>query len=122
MSTLAIFEPALCCPTGVCGTDVDPVLVQFSADVQALQAAGQAVQRHSLSQDPAAFAAQPEVLRAMEAGMDRLPIVTLDGQVVSTGLYPSRAQMEQLLARAAVAQAAQAAPAARACCAPGQCC
>ncbi len=122
MSTLAIFEPALCCPTGVCGTDVDPVLVQFSADVQALQAAGQAVQRHSLSQDPAAFAAQPEVLRAMEAGMDRLPIVTLDGQVVSTGLYPSRAQMEQLLARAAVAQPAQAAPAARACCAPGQCC
>ena len=40
MSRLEVFEPAMCCPTGVCGIDVDPVLVQFNADLKALEASG----------------------------------------------------------------------------------
>ena len=59
MSRLEVFEPAMCCPTGVCGIDVDPVLVQFNADLKALEASGVTVSRHSLSHDAAAFAAQP---------------------------------------------------------------
>lgn len=93
MPKLEVFEPAMCCPTGVCGVNVDPVLVQFNADLQALAQSGVQVVRHSLAQEPAAFAAHPEVLKAMEAGMDRLPIVTVDGRIVSTGLYPSKAQL-----------------------------
>ena len=34
MSKLEVFDPAMCCSTGVCGVDVDPVLVQFAADLQ----------------------------------------------------------------------------------------
>jgi len=68
MSRLDVFEPAMCCPTGVCGIDVDPVLVQFNADLKALEASGVTVSRHSLSHDAAAFAAQPLVLREIEAG------------------------------------------------------
>jgi Arsenical resistance operon protein ArsD len=93
MSKLEVFEPAMCCPTGVCGVNVDPVLVQFNADVQALGQAGVEVVRHSLSHDAAAFTANAEVLKAMGEGMDRLPIVTVDGHVVSTGMYPSKAQL-----------------------------
>ena len=37
MKTLTVFDPAMCCSTGVCGSDVDQVLVDFSADVQWLK-------------------------------------------------------------------------------------
>jgi hypothetical protein len=55
------------------------------------------VLRHSLSHDAAAFAANPDVVKEIEAGMDRLPVVTVDGHIVSTGMYPSRAQLLQKL-------------------------
>lgn len=97
MSTLDVFEPAMCCPSGVCGVDVDPVLAQFGADLQALAEAGVTVQRHSLSHAPQAFAAQPEVLRELQAGVERLPIVVVDGRIASTGVYPGKLQMMRLL-------------------------
>ncbi|WP_395701974.1 arsenite efflux transporter metallochaperone ArsD [Aquabacterium sp.] len=93
MRKLEVFEPAMCCPTGVCGVSVDPVLIQFNADLQALAQQGVEIARHSLSHAPAAFAAHAEVVKEMAAGMDRLPIVTIDGHIVSTGVYPSKAQL-----------------------------
>lgn len=33
MSRVEVFEPALCCATGICGEDVDQQLVAFSADL-----------------------------------------------------------------------------------------
>ena len=35
MKKLEVFDPAMCCPTGVCGVDVDPALAQFAADLKA---------------------------------------------------------------------------------------
>lgn len=32
-ASIEIFEPALCCSTGVCGPEVDESLVRFAADV-----------------------------------------------------------------------------------------
>jgi hypothetical protein len=93
MKKLEIYEPAMCCSTGVCGVDVDPVLVQFVADLQWLAEQGVEVARHNLSQDPQAFASNPNVVKEMEAGMDRLPILVVDGHVVSTGIYPTRDQL-----------------------------
>lgn len=93
MSKLEVFEPAMCCPTGVCGVEVDAVMVQFNADLQALSQAGVEVVRHSLSHDAAAFAGHADVVKEMAAGMDRLPIVTVDGRIVSTGIYPSKVQL-----------------------------
>jgi len=95
MKKLEIYEPAMCCSTGVCGIEVDPVLVQFAADLQWLAEQGVEVARHNLSQQPQAFAANPEVVKEMEAGIDRLPIVVVDGHVASTGVYLSRGQLAQ---------------------------
>lgn len=97
MKTLAVFDPAMCCASGVCGVEVDPVLAQFAADLKWVAEQGVAVSRHNLGQEPAAFAANPAVVKEMEAGMERLPVILIDGQVVSTGLYPSRAQLAQKL-------------------------
>jgi len=33
MTSIQVFDPALCCSTGVCGVDVDQQLIGFSADV-----------------------------------------------------------------------------------------
>lgn len=100
MKKLEIYEPAMCCSTGVCGVDVDPVLVQFVADLQWLTEQDVEVARYNLSQEPQAFAANPAVVKELEAGMERLPIVVVDGYVVSTGVYLSREQLAQKLALA----------------------
>ena len=97
MKKLEVFDPAMCCSTGVCGVDVDPVLAQFAADLQWVEAQGVAVARHNLGQEPQAFAANPAVVREMEAGIDRLPILAVDGHIVSAGMYPSRAQLAHKL-------------------------
>jgi hypothetical protein len=101
MKKLEIYEPAMCCSTGVCGVDVDPILVQFVADLQWLGEQGVDVARYNLSQQPQAFAANPAVVKEMEAGMERLPITCVDGQIVATGIYLSQAQLAQKLGLAA---------------------
>ena len=97
MKKLEVFDPAMCCSTGICGVEVDPVLAQFAADLKWAEEQGIAVQRHNLGQEPQAFAANPAVLKEMEAGMERLPILAVDGDIVSTGMYPSRQQLAQKL-------------------------
>ncbi|MDR3518941.1 MAG: arsenite efflux transporter metallochaperone ArsD [Azospirillaceae bacterium] len=97
MKKLEVFDPALCCSTGVCGPAIDPVLAAFAADLKWLMAHGVIVQRYNLGQEPQAFAANPAIVKEMEAGMDRLPILAVDGHIVSTGIYLSRAQLAQKL-------------------------
>ena len=97
MKKLEVFDPAMCCSTGVCGVDVDPVLAQFAADLQWVEAHGVAVARYNLGQQPQAFVANPAVVKEMEGGMDRLPIIAIDGHIASTGMYPSRQQLAQKL-------------------------
>ena len=117
MKTLQVFDPAMCCSTGVCGVDVDPALAQFAADLQWAAEQGVAVSRHNLGQEPAAFAAHAAVVKEMEAGMERLPVILIDGQVASTGLYPTRAQLVQKLGLEATAAAAPVS-AQKSCCSP----
>lgn len=97
MRTLEIYDPAMCCSTGVCGVDVDPVLVQFAADLKWAAEQGVEINRYNLGQEPQAFAANPAVLKEMEADMERLPIVVVDGRIVSTGAYLTRTQLAQKL-------------------------
>lgn len=97
MSNLEVFDPAMCCSTGVCGVEVDPLLVQFAADLKWAEAQGIKVARHNLGQEPQAFATNPAIVKEMETGMDRLPVIMIDGHIVSTGMYPSRQQLAQKL-------------------------
>lgn len=95
---LQVFDPAMCCPTGVCGPEVDPRLVQFAADLDWLKSQGVMVQRHSLAQSPAAFVENDQVKAALEEkGEGALPLVLTGGRVVSSGQYPNRAQLKEAL-------------------------
>lgn len=96
MKHIQIFDPALCCSTGVCGVDVDPALVSFSADVQWAQQNGVQIERFNLAQQPLAFAENPVVKGFLErSGADALPLVLIDGEVALAGRYPSRAELSR---------------------------
>jgi hypothetical protein len=88
MKSLKIYDPAMCCSTGVCGTDVDPELVKMATFLKNLDACAVKVERYNLSQEPAAYTTEKiaEVLK--EKGTDALPLVILDDEVISTGSYP----------------------------------
>ncbi len=90
MATIQVFDPPMCCPTGVCGPQVDPALVRFAADLDWLKGRGVAVERFNLAQTPAAFAGNPVVTAAMRARDDALPLLLVDGEVAFQGAYPAR--------------------------------
>jgi len=94
MPAIHVFEPALCCNTGVCGPEVDQALVDFTADLGHLKGLGADVQRHNLANDPSAFADSDTVRAFLKvAGSDGLPLTLVDGLTVMTGTYPAREQL-----------------------------
>jgi hypothetical protein len=94
MSEVRVFEPALCCNTGVCGPELDQSLVNFTADLHHVRDAGGDAARFNLASDPAAFAGNPVVVNFLQAaGSDGLPLVLVDGVTVLTGRYPTRAEL-----------------------------
>jgi RNA polymerase sigma factor (sigma-70 family) len=96
MPRFQVFDPPMCCSTGVCGAEVDPTLVRFAADLEWLKESGVEIERFNLAQAPAAFAANPVVAAALRGREDGLPLVLLDGKVVAQGSYPSREVLAEL--------------------------
>lgn len=94
MTTVQIFDPAMCCSTGVCGVDVDPALVTFAADVDWLKSQGVTVTRFNLGQQPQVFADDAQIRPLLQAQGDKaLPAVVVDGELKSSGRYPSRDEL-----------------------------
>lgn len=92
--SIQIFDPAMCCSTGVCGPDIDTKLVQFSSDLEWLKSKGSLVTRHNLSQNPGAFTQNDLVRDALTAkGEEALPLVIVDGKIVFSGSYPDRTEL-----------------------------
>jgi AhpD family alkylhydroperoxidase len=84
----------MCCSTGVCGPSVDPQLARFAADLDWLHSHGTTVERFSLSQQTRAFAEDDAVRAALEQkGEAALPLVKVDGEIKSSGTYPSRDEL-----------------------------
>lgn len=120
MKAIQVFDPALCCSTGVCGLDVDPSLVGFSADVDWARQQGATVERFNLAQQPAAFAENPAVRGYLErSGADSLPLILVDGEVALAGRYPRRAELARWAGLKGLA--APVAPA-ESCCSGSKCC
>ncbi len=97
MSVLQVFDPPMCCSTGVCGPEVDPVLSRFAADLDWLTSRGVEILRFNLSQQPQAFASNEVVMTALrEVGNDVLPLILVDGAVASQGRYPTREELAEM--------------------------
>jgi hypothetical protein len=120
MKTIQVFDPALCCSTGVCGVDVDQALVSFSADVNWAKQKGAQIERFNLAQQPMAFAENPAVKGFLErSGQEALPLILVDGEVALAGRYPNRAELARW---ANIAQAAADSKPANSCCSGSRCC
>lgn len=97
-SVVEVYDPPMCCPSGVCGPDPDPHLTRFSADLAWLRRKGVEVRRHSLTQEPLDFAKNADVKRLMtENNGSGLPVVLVDGKVMQHGTYPSRSELASWL-------------------------
>ncbi len=119
MKTIQVFDPALCCSTGVCGTEVDQALVSFSADVAWAKLNGAQIERFNLAQQPMAFAENGAVKKFLErSGAESLPLILMDGEVALAGRYPTRAELSRW---AGILPTIEAKPA-PSCCSGSKCC
>lgn len=95
---IEVYDPAMCCSTGVCGPDVDDSLADFANDVKWMKGQGIEVNRFNLGQEPEVFKSNPAVLSKLKSeGSDVLPIIMINGEIVSQGGYPDRGQLTDWL-------------------------
>ena len=117
MKTLTIFDPAMCCSTGICGAEIDQKLVDFAADLDWLKSVGIEVKRINLSQEPALFAENEQVRSILQdSGVEGLPVILADDELQSSGQYPDRVKLAQMVGVTAAEAAGQASAPATGCC------
>lgn len=96
MTTFTGYDPAMCCPTGICGTEVDQKLVNLAADLDWLKAPGVSMRRFGLSREPAEFAANDTIRQIMQDSEgDDLPAFLVDGALKAKARCPSRAELAE---------------------------
>ncbi len=90
MINMEIYEPAMCCPTGLCGPSPDPTLLSFSDTVLALKKQGVEINRFNLAQQLKAFRDNSKVSELLRKnGKKILPITLVNGEIIKTSVYPS---------------------------------
>ena len=118
MTNIQVFDPALCCSTGVCGVDVDQQLIDFSADIDWAKQNGAQIERFNLAQQPLAFAENPIVKGFLErSGAEALPLILVDGEIALAGRYPNRDELSRWARVAQVEEKPESG-----CCSGSRCC
>ncbi|MCC5788155.1 MAG: arsenite efflux transporter metallochaperone ArsD [Opitutales bacterium] len=101
MKKIAVYDPPMCCSTGVCGPEVDPVLPRIAGMLAQLEGAGVTVERYNLTQQPMAFVQNADVRAILDQeGTEALPLFFVDGECVCQGHYPDAGERAQLIKRA----------------------
>ncbi|MEO8104267.1 MAG: arsenite efflux transporter metallochaperone ArsD [Betaproteobacteria bacterium] len=117
MTSIQVFDSALCCSSGVCGSEVDQQLVNFAADFAWARQNNAPIERFNLAQQPAVYA-QNSVVKAFLArsGTEGLPLILVDGEVALAGRYPHRNELARWAGLAVTEPVA-----AGGCCSGGRC-
>lgn len=98
MKKVEIFDPAMCCSTGVCGPSVDPELTRIASAVYSLEQKNFDIIRYNLGNDPGAFVDNEVVNKILlEKGPDALPLILLNNEVVKVGAYPTNEELAEWL-------------------------
>lgn len=94
MKKLEIFDPAMCCSTGVCGPSIDKDLMRVATVINRLKEKGIEIKRYGLASEPFEFISNPVINEILGTeGADILPVTLLDGEVVKTKEYPSNQEL-----------------------------
>lgn len=98
MKKMIIYDPAMCCPTGVCGPSVDKNLLRVSTLLNRLKKKGVIVERHNLNDNPQAFVDNTTINKILnDEGVDILPVTMVDGKIEKTKEYPTDEEFVELL-------------------------
>ena len=96
MKKIEIFDPAMCCPTGLCGTNINPELMRIAVVIETLKKQGIIVTRHNLRDEPQVYVSNKTVNDFLQKhGADALPITLVDGEVAVSQTYPTTKQMSE---------------------------
>jgi AhpD family alkylhydroperoxidase len=94
MTTVTVYDPRMCCSTGVCGPEIDPKLVQFAGDLDWLKSRGVEVRRFNLAQEPGRFVENAAVKALLDrSGGDDLPAIVVGDELVASARYPGRDEL-----------------------------
>lgn len=98
MKKMIIFDPAMCCSTGVCGPSIDPELLRVSTVLNNLEKNGVKVERYNLTNNPQAFVDNKTINELLNKdGVAVLPVTIVDDKVVKTNNYPANDEFIKLL-------------------------
>jgi hypothetical protein len=90
MKKITIYDPAMCCSTGVCGASVDKELLRVATVIETLKRKGAEISRFNLSSQPIAFVENQIINEYLKQhGPEILPITLVDGEITKTKVYPS---------------------------------
>ncbi|MEG0327683.1 MAG: arsenite efflux transporter metallochaperone ArsD [Erysipelothrix sp.] len=94
---IKIYEPALCCSTGICGANVNPELLRITSFVQKCKEQGIEIDRFNLASNPSEFIDNGLVCELMKENQSNLPITLVDNVVFKIGAYPSNDELNELV-------------------------
>lgn len=98
MKKMIIFEPAMCCSTGVCGVAVDPELLRVQGVLNSLKSKGIIIERYNLNNNPQMFLDNKTINDMLTAsGVEQLPATLIDNVVVKTKAYPTNEEFCEML-------------------------
>jgi hypothetical protein len=93
-----LFDPPMCCPTGLCGPTLDQTLLDVNEMIMSLQRENLRVERYQMNSNPNAFLGNAEVMRLVrEKQMEALPIIVVHGKVIKVGAYPTADEVHAAL-------------------------
>lgn len=93
-----IFDPPMCCPTGLCGPTLDETLLDLNEMILSLQSESVQVARYQMTSHPQAFLNNADVMRLVrEKQMAALPITVVRGKVIKVGKYPTLKEIKSNL-------------------------
>lgn len=96
MKKVVIYDPAMCCSTGVCGPSVNPELLRVATVIENLKQNGADISRFNLSGQPQAFVENQLINDQLKQnGAETLPITLVDGQIAKTGAYPTNEEFAE---------------------------
>lgn len=98
-AVVELFDPPMCCPTGLCGPALDQTLLDVNQMVLTLRAEGLSVERYQLTSHPQAFLSNVDVMRLVrDQQTAALPITIVQGRLVKSGAYPTLDEVRAALA------------------------
>jgi hypothetical protein len=96
--TVEIYDPPMCCPTGLCGPVLDQTLLDVTEMIFNLQTNGVNVIRYQMASEPNAFLNNSSVMDLVKKNqIAALPITIVNGDLIKSGAYPTVSEVELAL-------------------------